>query len=336
MLPAQLAFAVQPVVEEVGTGDDDLQRLQGKVVLPLRLVVGVDLLQRVVQHPGKPLHVVRHLGKLYQPLVAALGVPVHEDGGGGVVRHLRARFGTRPRKPALGIVHYQLLAEGIDEVLGASGNDELVGVLRGELHGVAYHVAPQAGRGGDNHRIVLPQFHFLQAAGVRMLLAHLLQRDELVEDAIVYHQQHGRVGRVVLRAEVSFGSVVGLHVVHPAAADDLLVLLAVGGERHAAVEEDFQVGPYLLQTLLARLLQEVPDEHQHPRRHAGEVGDIGMKGFAGDGFYLWLEVLHQGGLLARHTDEVHQRVDVLYQNGREVAHQAVVGIQVGRMAASQD
>ena len=42
------------------------------------------------------------------------------------------------------------LAEGVDEAFGAAADDELVGVRGGEFHRVAYRVAPQAARRGDD------------------------------------------------------------------------------------------------------------------------------------------------------------------------------------------
>ena len=101
------------------------------------------------------------------------------------------------------------------------------------------------------------------------------------------------------------------------------------------MEEYFQVGPHFFEALLARLLQNVLDEYQHPRGNAGQVGDVGMDGFACDSLHFGLEVLHQCRLLARHTDVVDQRVEVFHQDGREVAHQAMVGIQVGCVTSAQ-
>ena len=336
VLATQLAFLVEPVVEEAGACHDDFQRLQGQVVLAFGLVVGVDLLQRVVQDAGELAEVVGHPGKFDQPLMAALGMLIHEDGSGGVVRYLGARLGAGLGQSLLGIVYDELLAEGVDEVLGAPRDDELVGTVVGELHRVADDVSPEAGRSGDDHGVVLVQFHVFKAADARVILADILQRDEFVEDAVVDHQQHGAVGRVALRAEVAFGGIVGFHVVHLAAVDHLLVLFAVGCEGYTAVEEDFQIGPHFLQALLAGLLQDVLDEHQHPRRYARQVGDVGMDGFAGNGFHLRFEVLHQSRLLARHADEVDQRVEVFHQDGRQVAYQAVVRVQVGSVASAQN
>ena len=49
VLSSQLATQFHPVVEEVGSGFDDLQRLQRDVLIALRLVVAVDLLQALVE-----------------------------------------------------------------------------------------------------------------------------------------------------------------------------------------------------------------------------------------------------------------------------------------------
>ena len=85
VLSAQFALAVQPVVEQAFAGNYYLRELQSQIVLPLGFLVGVDFFQRGVQRLHELFHAVRHLGELYQPLVAALGVFIHEDGGGGIV-----------------------------------------------------------------------------------------------------------------------------------------------------------------------------------------------------------------------------------------------------------
>ena len=63
MLPAEFTLAVQPVVEEVGTGDDDFQRLQRQIILPFSFVVGVHLFQGVVQYFGELRSEERRVGK---------------------------------------------------------------------------------------------------------------------------------------------------------------------------------------------------------------------------------------------------------------------------------
>ena len=52
--------------------------LQGDVVESLCLVVGVYLLQALVEDVGEGVEVGRFLGELDEPLVAALRVGVHE------------------------------------------------------------------------------------------------------------------------------------------------------------------------------------------------------------------------------------------------------------------
>ena len=131
-------------------------------------------------------------------------------------------------------------------MLRAPGDDELVGVPARETDGVAEHVAPQSARGRDEHGVVLARLD--SPEGYYLVGAHLL---ELVEHVVVEHQQHGLVVRVVLQAKEALAGVVGLHVVHLVARDEAFVLLTVGREGHAAVEEHLQVGPHLLQVLLA-------------------------------------------------------------------------------------
>ena len=58
VLAAQLAFLVEPVVEEARACHDDFQRLQGQVILAFGLVVGVYFLQCLVEHFGELFQVV--------------------------------------------------------------------------------------------------------------------------------------------------------------------------------------------------------------------------------------------------------------------------------------
>ena len=47
MLSAEFPLAIQPVVEEVGAGNDDFQRLQRQIILPFSFIVGVHLFQMI-------------------------------------------------------------------------------------------------------------------------------------------------------------------------------------------------------------------------------------------------------------------------------------------------
>ena len=122
---------------------------------------------------------------------------------------------------------------------------------------------------------------------------------------------------------------------HAGRGDELLVLLAVGREGHTAVEEHLDVGPHLLQVRLARHLHHTGEHGEHPRGHARDVRHILRHRLTGYPLALHLEVGEQRRLLLRHTHQVHQRVDVLDEDRREVAHQRVPQIIVRRVAAAK-
>ena len=185
MLAAQFALGLQPVVEQTFAGRDNLKVLQGDVLIALGLVVAVQLLESAVQDVGKLLYALRGLRELDEPLVATLGVLVHEDRRSGILQHLGACQLAGILQSLLGIVDDEFLAKGVDEALGATRDDELIGVGGCELHRVAQHIAPQATRGGDEHGVVLASLDTPQ--GHDIVGAHLL---ELVEDVVVEHQQH--------------------------------------------------------------------------------------------------------------------------------------------------
>ena len=94
MLSAKLDFIVQPIVEQISAGSDYLQRLQSQVILPFGFIVGVYLFKGVIQYFGKFIQVIWHFGKFNQPLMAAFGMFVHEDGSGGIVYNLCSRGST--------------------------------------------------------------------------------------------------------------------------------------------------------------------------------------------------------------------------------------------------
>ena len=176
---------------------------------------------------------------------------VHKHGSSRVIYYLCTGLGTCPGKSSFRVIHNQFFAERVDKVLGTSGDDELIGVLRCELHRISNHISPQTGRSGDYHGVVFCSAPPPRGRRYADSPCLHLQAGELVEDTVVNHQQHGRVGRVVLRAEVAFGGVISLYIMHLAAADHVFVLLSVGSEGNAAVEEHLQVGPYLLKALLS-------------------------------------------------------------------------------------
>ena len=337
VLTTQLTLHLQPVVEEILAGHDHLQVLQRDVVRALGLVVAVQLLQFLVQYLLKLTDVLRCTGKLYEPLVATLRVLVHEHRSCRVFKHLGTRLLAGVGQSAFGIVHDELLAKGIDEVLCATRDDEFIRILLSEHDSVANHVAPQSARRTNHHGIVSAHFHALQRHHVGAhVLVQFVQWHKLVEHVVVQHEQHGMVRGVVLDAEETFRSVVGLHVVHARRADNLLVLVAIGCKGDAAVEKHFQVRPHFVERLGTRQLQHAHQHRQHPRRHTAQVGHVLVHRLSGYAVTLHLEVAQQCCMLLRHAYEVGQRVDVFNQDGAQVAHQRVVNIVVGLMAATQD
>ena len=71
-----------------------------------------------------------------------LGIGAHEYRAGGVVSNRGACNLAGPGEGLVGVVHYHLLAEGVDEVPGAPRDLDPVGREVGESHGIAYHIAP--------------------------------------------------------------------------------------------------------------------------------------------------------------------------------------------------
>ena len=118
--------------------------------------------------------------------------------------------------------------------------------------------------------------------------------------------------------------------------DQALVLLAVGREGHAAVEEDFQVRPHFFEMVLAGEFQHARQDREHPGRHAADVGHVFVEGFGRDPLAFDFEIAEQGRFFLRHPHQVDHRIDVLEHNGANVAHERVFDIVVGRVAATQD
>ena len=129
VLTAQFAFALEPFIEESWFGNDDFERLKGDVLMALGFIVGVDGLKRTVEDDCKLINRGWCFRKIDDPLMTALGIAVHEDGGCSEVFHLRTCGNTGLQKSFLCIVHNQFLAKGVDEVLGTTCDAELVGVF---------------------------------------------------------------------------------------------------------------------------------------------------------------------------------------------------------------
>ena len=80
--------------------------------------------------------------------------------------------------------------------------------------------------------------------------------------------------------EESFGSVIGLDVVHVGVGDELPVLFAIGCETDSSVEKNFEVGPYFREVLPTTgsifvngvdILSLTPNEIPYMRRQLGII-----------------------------------------------------------------
>ena len=87
--------------------------------------------------------------------------------------------------------------------------------------------------------------------------------------------------------------------------------------------------------LLARNLEHAHQHAEHPRGDAGEIGDVLLEAFVRYAVALHLEVGEQGCLLLRHTDKIDERIDVLDEDGAEVADERLRHVVVGRMRSAQ-
>ena len=99
-------------------------------------------------------------------------------------------------------------------MLRPSCDDEFIWVLAGKLHRITDHVSPQSAGRRNHHCVILVKFHLFEAVSTWIFFINFFQWNELVENTVVDHQQHGRVRKIVLRTKVPFGSVVGLYIMH--------------------------------------------------------------------------------------------------------------------------
>ena len=88
--------------------------------------------------------------------------------------------------------------------------------------------------------------------------------------------------------------------------------------------------------LFAAEFHNAVEHRQHPRRHAAEVGDVLVHGLTCNAVALHLEIAQQCCFFRRHTHKIGQRVDVLDENGAEIADQRARYIVVGLMASAED
>ena len=220
-------------------------------------------------------------------------------------------------------------------MLGTTGDNKLVWVFLCEFHRIPNDISPQTAGGTDYYRIVTSYFHAPQRYNRRIRLIDFLQRNKLIEHVIVNHQQHGRIVQIALQAKEAFTGIIRFHVMHLVCRNKLLVLFTIRCEAYSPVEENLQIRPYLIQMFGTRFLQHTVQHGQHPGRNSRNVGHILMNRGTGNAFHLLFKLTQQGNLFLRHPNQVHQRTDILNQDGRQVTHQTVLHVIVRAMTASQ-
>ena len=189
MLAAQFPLPAQPLIEDAFAGDDHLEWLEGDLLVAFRLVVGIDLLQGLVEDRGERFYRARVFLELDKPLVAPFGLVEQEERGGGVFLDHGARLAASDGDGLVGVVDHQLFAKSVDVVFDASGDHELIRPRGGEADGVADLVAPKAAGGGDEHRVVDARSRLAQGDRLGVLVRDFAHWDELVEDAVIEHEQ---------------------------------------------------------------------------------------------------------------------------------------------------
>ena len=102
------------------------------------------------------------------------------------------------------------------------------------------------------------------------------------------------------------------------------------------MEEHFQVGPHFLQMFFTRKFENTYQHTEHPAGHSRDIGHILIHRLAGYTVALYLEVAQQGCLLLGHSHQVGQRIDILDEDGTQVAHQTARDIIVGRMTSAKN
>ena len=222
--------------------------------------------------------------------MVATSLIVHEDRGCRVFKHFGSCLGTGYGQTTLCIVDNEFFAKGIDEELRAPCDDKLVGVGACEAYGIANHVAPQSARRAYQHGIVASRLHSPQGQYRGIGTLDFVHGDKLVEYAVVKHQAHRGVRRIVLYAKEAFTRIVCLHIVHCFRGYQTPVLLAVWCEGYAAMEEYFQIGPYFEEIVLACNLKHTVHHREHPRGYSAEIRYVAPHGFACYAVALCLEV----------------------------------------------
>ena len=285
--------------------------------LPLGVVIRIDAAKLPVQHFGKMLRRIGPLRKLQHPFVRSPGIQPHETGRHGVLFDHRTGLLAGRRERPLGVIHDQLLAEGVDELTRAARETDAVGIRRGKLHRIADLITPQPVDRGHDHCINFSDPNAFERHD-------LLAAAKFVISPVIEHQQHIVPRQIVGQREKTLRSVVCFQIGHPLRRDQLGERLAVGRKRHAPVRKKFQIGPHFEQVALARIFQHPAHQHQVPRRHAGKGRDLLPGTLPADPLYLPVEIRNQSRLHLRRPEPTAPERSLTDQHSRQIPDESSV------------
>ena len=260
------------------------------------LVVHVFGLKGAVDGGGKGLEVRGRLVKGDKPLVVGQAALTRINlWGDGEFAHLAAVGGHGLFEGVLDFGPDDVLAEGRYKVLDASGHANAVGCRRHELDGVANAVAPKAGVGVHDERVVDAGLHLGEAEAGRIFVKKAVGRNEFVVDSVVEQQQQILAVGLVLVGDEALGRRVGLHDGN-LASKELFESGAVGLECDSARDKEVKGGEYFADARLAADLEQALEVHLYPGRNSRDDGHRGAYGFAHDGFDFVFPVLDAVGV----------------------------------------
>ena len=222
-------------------------------------------------------------------------------------------------------------------MLGAAAHLNSRGVQRGKNHRVANHITPQPGVGRNQNGVMAARFHLPDMQTTRpgfereAVFVHIFHRHKFVENAVVEHKQHilffGGFERSVLYAEKAFGGVVGFHKVKIVFPDEVDKRFAVGRKTDPAVEKYFQIGPHFGYGVFAAHIQEPFKQHHRPRRHARNLGDMGVQHRFAHALQLAFPFVHKRNVELGGAAHLSPKGQMFHDNGRHIALQ---NIGIGR------
>ena len=136
--------------------------------------------------------------------------------------------------------------------------------LGSEPHRIANEVAPQAPVCANHNCIILSNFHLLYTHCFRMVLTVFTHRHELVEYAIIEHQEHVIGVQPILYSKEPFRGIVGLYIIHRKRWNQFAELIAIRLETYPAMPEQLEVRPNFFDAFSSLQFQYPLEQYHGP------------------------------------------------------------------------